>query len=197
MTTESNSTASQNRVTARVRQGAFSALVAAAIMLYMSFSGGGFVLSDDAGWFGIGEKLFIYTIRYGGFVMLAVALAAMTGRLAVLLIDAVASTLIGAGVSIGSNPEAIRAMTYNIQLAGSDANVDPFIDTRRHQVFETVTTNVPDLIGFQEASSRVSNTEGLTQRDALQELFVGTQYEFYLWPPTTFSLQPLLWEMER
>ena len=79
------------------------------------------------------------------------------------------------------NAEAVRVMTYNVMIAGSDDNMPEFIDTRRHELFQTVVNNVPDLIGFQEASTMVSNSDGVTQQDALGQLFDGTQYQYLTW----------------
>ena len=40
-------------------------------------------------------------------------------------------------------------------------------------------TQEPDLIGFQEAYARRGNQDGITQQMALEELFVGTVYQFF------------------
>lgn len=91
---ESHSVSSE-QVTARVRQNVIPAGIAALLMLYFSYSGGGFVDPEGGDAFAIGGMIFICTLKYGGFAMLAAALWSLSGMRVALLFDAVCSVLIG------------------------------------------------------------------------------------------------------
>jgi len=82
-------------VTAQVRQNALSAAIAAGLMLYFAFSGGGYALNEGNTLFDIGGRIFVHTIQIGGFVMAAAALWSATGMIVALLFDAIASIIIG------------------------------------------------------------------------------------------------------
>ena len=82
------------RSAARVRQNAGSAAIAAALMIYFGFfrllEPSGSDLFQRAGW------VFYHTLRIGGIVMGLVGAWSLLGHRPVLLVDAVASVVIGA-----------------------------------------------------------------------------------------------------
>lgn len=78
-----------------------------------------------------------------------------------------------------NNPEPIKVMTYNIKIAARRDDVNEWIDVRGALVMESVATQQPDLIGFQEAYARRGNENGVTQQAALEEMFAGSEYQFF------------------
>ncbi|MCH7527422.1 MAG: hypothetical protein IID39_08300 [Planctomycetes bacterium] len=97
---ESHSDSSE-QVTARVRQNAFSAAIAAALMLYYGFGGGEWIYPEE-GFARAGGYVFVFTLKIGGLAMLASALGSALGTLHALVFDAVCSILIGALFILGS-----------------------------------------------------------------------------------------------
>ncbi len=80
-------------VAARVRQNVIGAGVAAGMMLYFGYRVVG--ISEGEGAFGLGSKLFVYTLRIGGLAMAAAALGSLAGITGALLLDGVCSVTIG------------------------------------------------------------------------------------------------------
>ncbi len=80
-------------VAGRVRQNVLSAGIAAAMMLWYGYSR--LQISDGAGAWGLGDKISIYTLRFGGIAMVIAALWSAAGSRWALLFDGACSALIG------------------------------------------------------------------------------------------------------
>jgi len=78
----------------QVRQNAWSAAIAAALMIYFGF----FVLAEPtgAGLFSWSALAFYHTLRIGGIAMALIVLWSLLGDRTVLLVDGIASSVIGA-----------------------------------------------------------------------------------------------------
>ena len=85
------------------------------------------------------------------------------------------------GFTIRASAQSIAAGTYNVRVAVFGAAIDEWIDTRRHQVFQSIATNQPDFMGFQEAYARNANSNGVTQQAALGQLFEGIKWRYLSW----------------
>ncbi|UCF33374.1 MAG: hypothetical protein JSV78_13680 [Phycisphaerales bacterium] len=83
----------QNGIAQRVRANAFTAAIAAALLIYF----GCFHLSADqgGGLFGIAATALVWTLRIGGVAFALLALLSLTGQLFTLAIDAVVSIAVG------------------------------------------------------------------------------------------------------
>jgi hypothetical protein len=83
----------QNGIAQRVRANAFTAAIAAALLIYF----GCFRLSADqgGGLFGIAATALVWTLRIGGVAFALLALLSLTGHLFTLAIDAVVSIAVG------------------------------------------------------------------------------------------------------
>jgi hypothetical protein len=83
----------QNGIAQRVRANAFTAAIAAALLIYF----GCFRLSADqgGGLFGIAATALVWTLRIGGVAFALLALLSLTGQLFTLAIDAVVSIAVG------------------------------------------------------------------------------------------------------
>lgn len=94
--------------------------------------------------------------------------------------------------------QSITAGTYNIRVAVSEDAINDWINTRRHLVFESLVTNQPDFMGFQEAYARRANGDGVTQQTALGELFDGTQWQYFTWEAeNVFNMNPIIVNTDR
>ncbi len=87
-------------IAVKVRTNITSTAFVAAVLLYLAYNGG-YILPEGNGAFEVGGRIFIHTLRFGGFIMLAAAAALLTGARAALLFDGIASIGIGAGIAIG------------------------------------------------------------------------------------------------
>lgn len=80
---------------ARVRKNVLNAAIAAALMLYFAYSGGGYIMPEGDDAIAVGGAIFIRTLKLGGFAMLAASLGSLTGVRHALLFDGVCSMIIG------------------------------------------------------------------------------------------------------
>ncbi len=126
-----------------------------------------------------------------------------TGMLFGLRCSSVAIILgLGAGHGLGfvnrAGAQSITAATYNIRVAVTADAIDDWIDTRRHLVFESIVANQPDFMGFQEAYARRGNREGITQQEALGQLFEGTKWRYFSWEAeNVFNMNPFIVNTDR
>jgi len=109
----------------RVRSAALWPAIAAALMLYFAYSGGGWIVRGE-GAFRIGGQLFVHTLEIGGWAMAAAALWLLAGMRPALFFDAVAVVIIGAllivsgGLMIsGGGLQPILNIIFGVMFIGS------------------------------------------------------------------------------
>jgi len=94
--------------------------------------------------------------------------------------------------------EQITTATYNIHGAPLPPQLEEWVNTRRHLVFQSITTMQPDFMGFQEAYARNVNSEGITQQSTLGELFENTKWEFLSWEAENeYNMNPIIVNTDR
>ena len=94
--------------------------------------------------------------------------------------------------------EQITTATYNIHGAPLPPQLEEWVNTRRHLVFQSITTKQPDFMGFQEAYARNVNSEGITQQSTLGELFENTKWEFLSWEAENeYNMNPIIVNTDR
>ena len=94
--------------------------------------------------------------------------------------------------------EQITTATYNIRGAHLPPQLEEWINTRRHLVFQSIDTKQPDFMGFQEAYARNVNSEGITQQSTLGELFENTKWEFLSWEAENeYNMNPIIVNTDR
>ena len=94
--------------------------------------------------------------------------------------------------------EQITTATYNIHGAPLPPQLEEWINTRRHLVFQSIDTKQPDFMGFQEAYARNVNSEGITQQSTLGELFENTKWEFLSWEAENeYNMNPIIVNTDR
>jgi len=94
--------------------------------------------------------------------------------------------------------EQLTTATYNIRGAPLPPQLELWINTRRHLVFQSITTKQPDFMGFQEAYARNVNSEGITQQSTLGELFENTKWEFLSWEAENeYNMNPIIVNTDR
>jgi endonuclease/exonuclease/phosphatase family metal-dependent hydrolase len=94
--------------------------------------------------------------------------------------------------------EPITVATYNIHGAPLPPQLEEWINTRRHLVFQSIETKQPDFMGFQEAYARNTNSEGITQQSTLGELFEDTKWQFLSWEAENeYNMNPIIVNTDR
>ena len=94
--------------------------------------------------------------------------------------------------------EPLTVATYNIRGAPLPPQLELWINTRRHLVFQSIDTKQPDFMGFQEAYARNVNSEGITQQSTLGELFENTKWEFLSWEAENeYNMNPIIVNTDR
>ena len=94
--------------------------------------------------------------------------------------------------------QSITAGTYNIRVAVLPPQIEEFINIRRHLIFESIVAKQPDIMGFQEAYARTTNSEGVTQQTALGQLFEETNWQYYSWEAENeFNMNPIIVNTDR
>jgi len=94
--------------------------------------------------------------------------------------------------------EPVTAATYNIHGAPLPPQLEEWINTRRHLVFQSIEAKQPDFMGFQEAYARNNNSEGITQQSTLGELFEDTKWQFLSWESENeYNMNPIIVNTDR
>ena len=119
-------------------------------------------------------------------------------RIAFATVCASATIQIGFDLTNQVFAEQITTATYNIHGAPLPPQLELWINTRRHLVFQSITTKQPDFMGFQEAYARNVNSEGITQQSTLGELFENTKWEFLSWEAENeYNMNPIIVNTDR
>jgi len=119
-------------------------------------------------------------------------------RIALATVCASATIQIGFDLTNQVFAEQITTATYNIHGAPLPPQLELWINTRRHLVFQSITTKQPDFMGFQEAYARNVNSEGITQQSTLGELFENTKWEFLSWEAENeYNMNPIIVNTDR
>ena len=119
-------------------------------------------------------------------------------RIALATVCASATIQIGFDLTNQVFAEQLTTATYNIHGAPLPLQLELWINTRRHLVFQSITTKQPDFMGFQEAYARNVNSEGITQQSTLGELFENTKWEFLSWEAENeYNMNPIIVNTDR
>ena len=104
----------------------------------------------------------------------------------------------GLSATGGAPATFMTAGTYNVRVAVLPPQIDDWVDTRRHLVFQSIVANQPHFMGFQEAYARTTGSAGMTQQTALGQLFVGSKWQFFSWEAqNAFNMNPLIVDTDR
>jgi len=104
----------------------------------------------------------------------------------------------GIDFSTSAIAEPLTVATYNIRGAPLPPQLELWINTRRHLVFQSIDTKQPDFMGFQEAYARNVNSKGITQQSTLGELFENTKWEFLSWEAENeYNMNPIIVNTDR
>lgn len=99
----------RRQIRSGIRSGAWSSGIAAALMLWYGFIGGGFIVPDKGGIYVAACKAFIFTVRAGGVVMATITLSALLGLRFTPAVEAVASAIIGAVFVLSGAVQVLHA----------------------------------------------------------------------------------------